>query len=99
MPRLINLFFRYLDALQRSSALATRQDLQNKEVNGTKLTWVAVPEEVMNGTNSGGLDMEHEEFDRIKLNPELIFKNGTVTPPAVFRRFQRVSPRILQNFQ
>jgi hypothetical protein len=84
MPRLINLVFRYLDALQRSSALATRQDLQNKEVNGTKLTWVAVPEEVINGTNSGGLVMEHEEFDRIKLNPELIFKNGTITPPAVF---------------
>ena len=33
VPRLVNLV-RYPDALQQSSALATRQDLQKKEANG-----------------------------------------------------------------
>ena len=36
VPRLINLVLRYPDALQRSSALATRQEVQNKEVNGSR---------------------------------------------------------------
>jgi hypothetical protein len=49
VPRLVNLVLRYPDALQRSSALATRQDLQNKEVNGTRLIWVTVAEEFMDG--------------------------------------------------
>jgi hypothetical protein len=79
-PRLINLVLRYPDALQRSSALATRQDLQNKEVNGTKLIWVTVVEEFMNGTDSGGLVQEHEEFSKLKINPAVISKSGTTTP-------------------
>ena len=47
VPRLVNLVLGHPDALQRSSALATRQDLDNKEVNGSRLIWVIVAEEFM----------------------------------------------------
>jgi hypothetical protein len=57
-----NLVFRYPDALQRSAAISTRQDLQNKETNGNKLIWTTVAEEFMDGTNSGGFVVENEEF-------------------------------------
>lgn len=55
VPQLINLVLRYPDALQWSSDLATRQDLQNKAVNGSRLIWVTVAEEFMDGTDLGGL--------------------------------------------
>jgi hypothetical protein len=57
-----NLVFRYPDALQRSAAISTRQDLQNKETNGNKLIWTTVAEEFMDGTYSGGFVVENEEF-------------------------------------
>ena len=58
-PRLVNLVMRYPDALQRSSALATRMDLQNKTTNANNPIWVSVAEEFMDGTDSGGLVKNH----------------------------------------
>lgn len=100
IPRLVNLVLRYPDALQRSSALATRQDLQNKEVNGSRLIWVTVAEEFMNGTDSGGVVKDHEEFSRVDINTEIISKNGMFTAKQAFdlfrmlcRAYARVKPR------
>ena len=70
---------RYPDALQRSSALATRQDLQNKEVNGSEVIWVTVSEQFMDGTDSGGIMKPHEEFTKVSVNTEVIFRNGIFT--------------------
>ena len=88
LPRIINLVFRYPDALQRSAAISTRQDLQNKETNGNKLIWTTVAEEFMNGTNSGGLVMVHEEFSKVGINPEHISKIGIMTPKQAHDLFK-----------
>ena len=67
IPRLVDLVLRFPDALQRSSALATRQDLQNMEVNGSKIMWVTVSEQFMDGTDSGGIMKPHEEFTKVSM--------------------------------
>ena len=89
VPRLINLVLRYPDALQRSSALATRQELQNKEVNGSRLIWVTVAEEFMDGTDSGGLVKVHEEFSRVDIDTERISANGTLTSKQAYDLFKK----------
>jgi hypothetical protein len=87
--------------LQRSSALATRQDLQKKEVNGTKLNWVTVAEEFMNGTDSVGLVQENEELSKLNINPEVISKSGTKTTPHQthddFKMFVKEYCKVLPN--
>lgn len=100
IPRLVNLVLRYPDALQRSSALATRQDLQNKEVNGSKVIWVTVAEQFMDGTDSGGIVKMHEEFIKVSINTEIISKNGIFTSKQAYdmfktlcRAYARVKPR------
>ncbi len=64
-PRLINLVLQFPDALQRSSALATRQDLQNKEIHASKTIWVTVAEQFMEGHDSGGIMKPHKKFTRV----------------------------------
>jgi hypothetical protein len=79
---------RYPDALQRSSALATRMDLQNKATNASKPIWVTVADEFMDGTDSGGLVKKHEKFIKHIINPESISKIGSSrrVKPAIFSR-------------
>lgn len=91
VPRLVNLIMRYPDALQRSSALATRMDLQNKTVNSSKPIWVTVAEEFMDGTDSGGLVKNHEKFIKYNIDPELISKNGIFMPLQAFELFKELS--------
>jgi len=42
LPRIINLVLRYPDALARSAVIATRLDLQDREVGPNKPIWVRV---------------------------------------------------------
>ena len=74
-PRLKNLVLAFPDALQRSSALATRQDLQNKEVNASRTIWINVAEQFMDGHDSGGITKTHEEFTRVGMDTEEISQN------------------------
>ena len=100
VPRLVNLVLKYPDALQRSSALATRQELQNKEVNGSRLIWVTVAEEFMDGTYSGGIVRAHEEFERVDMNKEVISRSGIFTSKQAYdlfkmlcRGYAKIKPR------
>lgn len=89
-PRLINLVLAFPDALQRSSALATRQDLQNKEVNATRTIWTDVAEQFMDGHDSGGIMKTHEEFTRVGMDTEVISKNGIFTAKQGFDLFKSI---------
>ena len=80
---------RYPDALQRSSALATRMDLQNQTANSAISLRVTVPEEFMDGTDSGGLVKNHEKFIKYNFDPELISKNEIFTPLQTFELFKK----------
>jgi hypothetical protein len=91
LPKLINLVFCYPDALQQSAAISTGQDLQNKETNGNKLIWTTLAEEFMDGTNSGGLVVENEEFSKVGMNPELISKIGIMTSKQAHDLFKFVA--------
>jgi chaperonin GroEL (HSP60 family) len=82
---------RYPDALQRSSALATRMDLQNKATNASKPIWVTVADEFMDGTDSGGLVKKHEKFIKHNINPELISKIGSFTSGQACDLFKEIS--------
>ena len=76
------------DALQRSSALATRQDLQNKEVNESRTIWINVAEQFMDGHDSGGIMKAHEEFTRVGMDTEKISQNGIFTAKQGFDLFK-----------
>jgi chaperonin GroEL (HSP60 family) len=82
---------RYPDALQRSSALATRMDLQNKATNASKPIWVTVADEFMDGTDSGGLVKKHEKFIKHNINPESISKIGSFTSGQACDLFKEIS--------
>ena len=85
----MNLIMRYPDALQRSSALATRMDLQNQTANSAISLRVTVAEEFMDGTDSGGLVKNHEKFIKYNFDPELISKNEIFTPLQTFELFKK----------
>jgi hypothetical protein len=59
-----------------------------------------VSEEFMDGTDSGGLVQQHEEFTRVDMDTEIISKNGTFTSKQAYdlfkmlcRAYARVKPR------
>ena len=90
-PRLVNLVMRYPDALQRSSALATRMDLQNKTTNANNPIWVSVAEEFMDGTDSGGLVKNHEKFIKFDIDPEKVSSTGVFTHTQGFELWKELS--------
>ena len=90
-PRLVNLIMRYPDALQRSSALATRMDLQNKATNAKNPIWVSVAEEFMDGTDSGGLVKNHEKFFKHGIDPKTITNIGVFTHTQGFELWKELS--------
>lgn len=70
--------------------------------NGNKIIWVTVAMEFMDGTDSGGLVIEHEEFSKVSLNPEAISKVGVMTPKQAHdllkfsaRIYAKVLPRFM----
>ena len=79
-PRHLNLILALSDALQRSSAFATRQDLQNKELDASRIIWINVAEQSMDGNDPGGIMKTHEEFTRVGMDTEMILQNGILTP-------------------
>ena len=87
VPRLVNLIMKYPDALQRSSALASRMDLQNKATNASNPIWITV----VDGTDSGGLVRKHEKFLKHSISPESISKTGIFTPLQAFDLFKEIS--------
>jgi hypothetical protein len=68
MFRLTNLLMKYPAELQRSSLIATREQLQLREMGGRNPLFAKVAAEFNDDTNSGGLQQRHEEFEGI--NPE-----------------------------
>lgn len=90
IPRICNLIMQYPDALERSFALATKQQLQDKEVNGSQKIFVAVADNFNDWNyNSGGcVDETDPVFDGI--DPERENKSGKITSQLVYNHWKDV---------
>ena len=89
--RLCNILMSFPDALQRSNLLATRTQLQNKEVNEKQPIFNDAVVLFNDSThNSGGLVAEHEEFTSRRIDPEAVNNSGKITAAAAFRYFKDV---------
>lgn len=78
--RLCNILMTFPDALQRSNLLATRTQLQNKEVNEKQPIFNDAADHFNDHNyNSGGLVAQHEEFTARSIDPEAINSSGPIT--------------------
>jgi hypothetical protein len=94
VPRIINLLLRYPDALARSSVLASRIDLQDREVGPNRPIWLRVCQEFNDvSVNSGGLMQRHEVFLEKNIDPEVIHGEGVMTPAHANKLFKDVQRR------
>lgn len=109
LPRLINLVMKFPDAIMRSNALASKEDLQNKEVNGSKPIWITVAEQFNDREhNSGGLvhsigQLPHEELTSRNIDPEKISPDGVLTSKQAYDLFKFTTRfyanKVLPNFE
>ncbi len=71
--------------------LATRNQLQNKQLNESQPIFVDSVNHFNDPTYfSGGLLVPHEEFLSCGLNTEVVNKSGLLTPAIAFKLFKTV---------
>lgn len=89
-PRLCNLIMQFPDAVQRCGALASKEQLQNKEVNENQQLFTVVATQFNDWKlNSGGvIDTDDELLDSI--DTEKRNKSGPITAALVFAYWKDV---------
>jgi hypothetical protein len=91
VPRMVNILCAQSDLLTQADRLATRNDLQNREVNGSKPIYIesAIKFNDMY-FNSGGLPTGHEEYDNRNLDPEAVNISGPITAEKMYKLFKEL---------
>ena len=89
-PRILNIILSYPDALQRSGALASRMQLQDKTLNDNAPIFVESARLFNDPThNSGGIVEQHEALVAAGINTEAPHA-GDITPNYIYILFKQM---------
>ncbi len=91
LPRIVNIILSYASELVNIEQLATRNQLQQREIYGTNPLFAKVARDFNNPShNSGGLAADHEVLEEHNIDPEEIDTTCKITAKQVYKYFRRV---------